>query len=267
MPYASNALDASRVYFQDDGGDGTPVVILGGFLDTVDLVRGSPIAQALHELSEEFRLVFVDHRGHGRSDKPRNAEAYAMPLRVADAIAVLDKLGIERAHFIGISWGGRLTFGIGEHAPERTRSLVIIGQQPYEIDPDGPLARVVAEALAASREQGIEALVQAFEAIAGRYHEPARAVYLASDAAAMRAAWSAVMAEGVVSENLASWNVRCLICVAADDVDFFDQARRAAEEIPNAEFVSIERTDHLGMDTARVDPVLPDVLRTLREMR
>lgn len=265
VPYARNALDASRVYFEDDGGEGTPVVILGGFLDTVDLVRGSPIAQALQELPEELRLVYVDHRGHGRSDKPHDAKAYAMLLRVADAVAVLDELGIERAHFIGISWGGRLTFGIGEHAPERVRSLVIVGQQPYAIDPDGPLTRVVGEALAASREQGIEALIEAFEAIAGHYPEPVRAVYLVSDATAMRAAWSAVMAEGGVSEDLASWNVRCLICVAADDVDFFDQARRAADEIPNAEFVSIEGTDHLGMDTALVDPVLPAVLRTLRE--
>ena len=45
--------------------------------------------------------------------------------------------------------------------------------------------------------------------------------------------------------------------MAADDVDFFDQARRAADEIPDAEFVSIEGIDHLGVDTARVDPVLP----------
>lgn len=267
VPYARNALDASRVYFEDDGGEGTPVVFLGGFLDTVDLVRGSPIAQALHELPEKFRLVFVDHRGHGRSDKPHDAEAYAMPLRVADVVAVLDELGIERAHFIGVSWGGRLTFGIGEHASERTRSLVIVGQQPYAIDPDGPLTRVVGEALAASREQGIEALVRAFEAIAGRYPESVRAVYLASDAAAMRAAWSAAMAEGSITENLGAWEVRCLICVAADDVDFIDQARRAADEIPNAEFLSIEGTDHLGMDTARVDPVLPAVLRTLRGTR
>jgi hypothetical protein len=73
------------------------------------------------------------------------------------------------------------------------------------------------------------------------------------------------MAEGAVTENLGSWDVRCLICVAADDVDFFDQARRAAEEIPNAEFVSIEKTDHLGMDAAPIDSVLPAVLRTLRE--
>jgi 3-oxoadipate enol-lactonase len=50
--------------------------------------------------------------------------AYATSLRVADAVAVLDELGIERAHFIGTSYGGRLGFGIGEHAPEPVLSLV-----------------------------------------------------------------------------------------------------------------------------------------------
>jgi len=72
------------------------------------------------------------------------------------------------------------------------------------------------------------------------------------------------MAEGAVSDDLGAWNVRCMICVAEDDVDFFDQARRAADEIPNAVFVSIGGTDHLGVDTAGVDPFLPAVLRTLR---
>ena len=265
MGSARNARDLGRVYFEDDGGEGTPVVILGGFLDPIELVRRAPIARALQELTDEFRLIYVDHRGHGRSDKPHEAEAYAMPLRVADVVAVLDELGIERAHFLGISWGGRLCFGIGEHAAERVRSLVIIGQQPYAIDPGGPLARVVGEALVASKERGIEALIEAFESIAGRYPDEVRSAYLACDAAAMRAAWIAAITEGAVGEDLGAWEVRCLICVAEDDADFFDQAKRAASEIPNAEFVSIRGTDHLGVDTARVDPVLPAVLRTLRE--
>jgi hypothetical protein len=72
---------------------------------------------------------------------------------------------------------------------------------------------------------------------------------------------------GDVGNDLGGWDVRCLICVAADDVDFFDQARRAADEIPKAAFVPIEATDHLGVDVARVDPILPAVLRTLRETR
>ena len=107
-----------------------------------------------------------------------------MPLVVADVAAVLDDLLIERAHFIGISWGGRLCFGIAEHAQARIRSMVILGQQPYAIDPEGPLARVVAAALDASRDQGIGALVEAFEEIAGRYPDAVRTAYLACDAAA-----------------------------------------------------------------------------------
>lgn len=264
MPFARNDLDAARVYFEDDGGDGVPVAILGGFLDPVDLVRGAPIARSLQELPDEFRLIYIDHRGHGRSDKPHADRAYVMPIRVGDVVAVLDDLGIERSHFIGISWGARLCFGIAEHAPERIRSLVTIGQQPYAIVPDGPLASIVSEALAASREQGIGALVEAFEAIAGRYPDAVRETYLACDAAAMRAAWRSAMDEGAVSEDLGSWDVRCLICVGQDDRDFFDQAERAAVEIRNAEFLPIGDTDHLGVDTAAIDPVLPAVLRILR---
>ncbi len=119
MSYASNALDGSRVYFEDDGGGGVATVLYGGILDSVDAVGDAPLAQALKGQPGEFRLIYVDHRGVGRSHKPTAVEAYAMPLRVADAVAVLDELGVERAHFIGASYGGRLGFGIGEHAPER----------------------------------------------------------------------------------------------------------------------------------------------------
>jgi pimeloyl-ACP methyl ester carboxylesterase len=264
MPHATNALDGRHIYFEDEGGHGAPVVIHGGFLDPIELVRTSPLARSLEPFREEFRLIFVDHRGHGRSDKPHDPAAYAMPVRVEDAISVLNRLGLDRANFVGTSWGGRLGFGIGEHAPERVRSLVVIGQQPYAIDPEGPLTRLVGTTLAQSRTEGIGPLVEAFESIVGRYPEPVRAIYLASDARAMRAAWSAAINEGAISHDLGVWGVRCLIVVAAEDVDFYEQARRAADEIPGADFLALEELDHLGVDTAKVDPVLPAVLRTLR---
>lgn len=263
MPYAVNARDASRVYFEDDLGDGAPVVLLGGFLDPVELVREAPIARSLAERADEFRLVVVDHRGHGLSDRPHDPSAYAMELRAA-VVAVVDELEIDRAHVVGISWGGRLGFGLVEHAAERVRSLTAIGQHPFAIDPSGPLAWLVGEALGSADERGIEPLVQAFESIVGRYPESVRAIYLASDALAMRAAWRAAMDEGAVSEHLASWRVPCLVCVAEDDRDFFEPARRAAEAIPTASFVVIPRTDHLGVDSASAEPVLPAVLRLLR---
>jgi pimeloyl-ACP methyl ester carboxylesterase len=267
MPYSRNALDGSQVYFEDDGGHGEAVALHGGILDSVDLVRASNIAQALKELpEEEFRLIYVDHRGHGRSDKPHEVESYAMALRVADAVAVLDELGIERAHFIGNSWGGRLGFGIGEHAPDRVLSLVIGGQQPYAIDSDGPLTHAVTQTLAESRREGsMEPFLQALESFAGaRFPEALRARGLDNDPVALEAAWSAALAEGAICDDLRAWQIRCLIYVGARDVDFHDQARRAASEIPNAEFISLGELKHVGAHYAQVDPLLPAVLRTLR---
>ena len=194
----------------------------------------------MHAQSGSASDEAVHHRGVGRSDKPHEVEAYAMPLRVADAVAVLDELGIERAHFIGNSWGGRLGFGIGEHAPERVLSLVIGGQQPYAIDPDGPLAHAATVTLAESRREGsMEPFVGMLEAFAGtRFPDVLRERWLENDPAAIEAAWSAAVAEGAISEDLGAWEVRCLIYLATGDVDFHDQAQQAADEIPNAEFIS-----------------------------
>jgi pimeloyl-ACP methyl ester carboxylesterase len=261
VSYARNALDGRRMYFEDVGGDGTPVVLHGGFLDAVEDVRESDIARALP--ADEFRLVCVDHRGLGRSDKPHDPEAYAMPIRAADAVAVLDELGIGRAHFVGTSWGGRHCFGIGEHAPERVRSLVIGGQQPYRW-PDSPLTRAVTDGLGAARTAGMEALIQALEAFWNvRFPEAQRRRWLDNDPAALEAAWAAALAEGPISEDLRSWQVPCLIFVGAADADFLDEARRAADEIPNAEFVSLEGRDHYGAHVGQ-DAVVTAVLRTLR---
>jgi pimeloyl-ACP methyl ester carboxylesterase len=91
MPYARNSIDGTRVHFEDDGGGGAPVVFFGGLVDSVQAVRVSPIAQALPV--DRFRLVYVDHRGVGRSDKPHEPAAHAIRLRVADAVSVLDAMG------------------------------------------------------------------------------------------------------------------------------------------------------------------------------
>ena len=70
-----------------------------------------------------------------------------------DAVAVLDALGIGRAHFLGSSWGARLGFALGEHAPERVLSLVLCGNQPYAWDLESPTAHAVAAAIAASKRE------------------------------------------------------------------------------------------------------------------
>jgi pimeloyl-ACP methyl ester carboxylesterase len=262
MPYARNSIDGKRVYFEDDGGSAAPVVFHGGLVDAVEAVRLSPIAQALP--ADRFRLVYVDHRGVGRSDKPHERAAYAMRLRVADAVGVLDAMGVQRAHFVGTSYGGRLCFGIGEHAPERVLSLVIGGQQPYRMDPDTALGRLITDSLAASRAgRTMKPFVDALERWAGApLPDDKRVLWLDNDPAAIEAASAAMLTEDDVAVNLRSWQFPCLLFVGAADVDFFGGAQRAAHEIPNAQFVSLAGMGHIGAHLEQ-NPVLTAVLSTL----
>jgi pimeloyl-ACP methyl ester carboxylesterase len=262
MPHSRNRLDGHHVYFEAEGGDGTPVVVHGGFLDSIADVRESSIAQALP--AEEFRRIYVDHRGLGLSDKPHDPAAYRMPVRVADAVGVLDELSVERAHFIGTSWGGRLGFGIGEYAPERVLSLVIGGQQPYEW-PDSPVTRAVTEGLVAARTKGTEGVIEALEAFWDvRFPDDRRARWVANDAAALEAAWSTALSEGPISGDLGAWQVPCLIFLGATDADFLEQAQRAAEEIPAAEFLALGNADHYAAHISQDELLLNAVLRILR---
>src|SRR5438132_6279228 len=105
MPYATNPSDGVRSYFEDWAGPGLPVIVYSGLADPLQGSQETGLAQALRR---EFRLVFADHRGHGRSDKPHAVQAYALATRVGDFTAVLDALTIPRAHVLGFSWGARL---------------------------------------------------------------------------------------------------------------------------------------------------------------
>jgi pimeloyl-ACP methyl ester carboxylesterase len=261
MPYATNPVDATRIYFEDTGGSGIPVVLHGGLLDCVDDVRESAIARGLP--SSEFRAVYVDHRGLGRSDKPHDPAAYAMPVRARDPAAVLDELGIDRAHFVGMSWGGRLGFGIGAHTPDRVRALVCSGQQPYAW-PDSPLTRAVTRGLDDSRHDAL-ALVEAFERFwQVRFPEAQRARWIDNDPRALQAMWTHVLAEGPVASDLTDWTVPCLIVMGSGDVDFLDQARRAAAEIPRAELLLLDEADHYAAHVSADDALIEAVLRTCR---
>jgi pimeloyl-ACP methyl ester carboxylesterase len=263
MPYAANGHDGVRVYFEDQGGDGAPVMLHDGFADSVRDLREWALAHALAR--EGYRVILADHRGHGRSDKPHDSAAYTMALRVTDAVAILDRLGIERAHFVGRSWGGRLCFGIGEHAPGRVQSLVIGGNQPYAW-PESAISRALGQALASARDQAsMEPLVRAFEALWDiEFGSPQRERLLDNDPFALHAAFTAAMAEGAISADLRRWRVPCLIFIGAADWDFLGGARRAVEEIPDAELLVLQAADHYAAHVSQDEVLIEAALRTLR---
>ena len=264
MAHATNPIDGRRIYYEDTGGEGSPVVLLGGFLDSVADALASNIAQALPR--GEFRLVAVDHRGLGQSDKPHDPTAYAMWLRVSDVLAVLDTIGIARAHVAGMSWGGRLAFGVGALAPGRVRSVVVLGQQPYAW-PDSPLTRAVTEGLVRSRTEGIEALIASLESAWGvTFPVDRRRRWLANDAAALDAAWTTALTEGAIADDLAAWRTPCLICIGSADADFYDLAQRAANEIPGGEFLPLAAADHYQAHVSEDEILRAGLLAFLRRV-
>ncbi|MFI1968489.1 alpha/beta hydrolase [Streptomyces cinnamoneus] len=116
MPHAKST-DGVRIAYQPRG-DGTPLVLLAGQANTHhwwDHVRDD--FQAAH------RTVTLDYRGTGESDKPD--EPYSIEGFAQDVVAVLDDLGVDRAHVYGTSMGGRVAQRLAARYPHRVRALVL----------------------------------------------------------------------------------------------------------------------------------------------
>ncbi|HET7312710.1 MAG TPA: alpha/beta fold hydrolase [Mycobacteriales bacterium] len=109
---------------------------------TVLLMPTWAIAHAQHwkfqvpVLARRHRVITMDGRGNGRSDRPRDPAAYTTDEYVADALAVLDETGTQRAVVLGVSLGGVRTARFAAQHPDRTLGAVMIGAAFHDLDPD-----------------------------------------------------------------------------------------------------------------------------------
>ncbi|MBA2632513.1 MAG: alpha/beta hydrolase [Chloroflexi bacterium] len=108
-------------------GAGPPLVLLHGLGTSSELWRVGGYTDALRDT---YQLVLIDSRGHGDSAKPTEISDYDMPNHAADVMAVLDKLAIDSAFYLGFSLGGATALVIAGRYPERTRAIVTIGTTP-----------------------------------------------------------------------------------------------------------------------------------------
>ena len=107
------------VHHQVDGPAGAPVLVLSGSLGSA-LEMWDP---QIPVLARHFRVVRYDLRGHGRSPVPPGP--YEIADLGEDLIALLDRLGVARAHLCGLSLGGMLSLWTAAHHPERVDRLVV----------------------------------------------------------------------------------------------------------------------------------------------
>jgi pimeloyl-ACP methyl ester carboxylesterase len=99
-------------------------------------------------LSNGYRVVALDHRGHGQSEKLYDPSLYSPALMAADVIRLMNKLGLERAHVMGYSMGARVTAVLAAHYGERLKSALMGGLGIHLVEGEG-LPPGIAEALEA----------------------------------------------------------------------------------------------------------------------
>lgn len=105
-------------------GSGPPVILLHGLLSNAKSWKRWGFVDAL---ADRYRVACVDSLGHGLSDKPSDATIYGLEGRARDVVAVMDDLGVEKAHVMGYSMGGWLSVGVAKYHPDRLSSLIVGG--------------------------------------------------------------------------------------------------------------------------------------------
>ncbi|WP_067710950.1 alpha/beta fold hydrolase [Nocardia yamanashiensis] len=129
-------IDGRTLSYLDFGGDGQPVLALHGHMSEAASFTGFAAS-----LSPEWRLIALDQRGHGHSDR---AADYSRRGYVDDIVALLDHLGLESAVVVGHSLGGINAYQLAAWFPERVRAFVDAdGAAALGLDGSNPLEFVL----------------------------------------------------------------------------------------------------------------------------
>ena len=130
-------MTAVEVAYTEDGPADAPVVVLSNSLGAT---RGMWDPQ-VPALAERYRVVAYDTRGHG--DSPSPAGPWSLDDLVDDVVALLDRLGVQRAHVAGLSLGGMTALRLAAREPARVDRLVALATSAKP-DPQGFLDRAAA---------------------------------------------------------------------------------------------------------------------------
>jgi len=115
-------------YTEHGQASGPPLVLLGSLGSTLDMWRPQ-----LAALGERWRLVLVDHRGHG--DSPVPPGPYTIGELAGDVLALMDKLALDQVTIVGLSLGGTIGMYLGSEAAERIDRLVLCSTSAGWPDP------------------------------------------------------------------------------------------------------------------------------------
>jgi pimeloyl-ACP methyl ester carboxylesterase len=111
-----------RIHYIEEG-SGVPIVLVHG--------RGNSVQEwitsgVMLNLTKDYRVIAMDFRGHGKSDKPHDPKQYGTEMAL-DIVRLLDHLGISKAHIVGYSMGANITSKLLTMHPERFLTATLGG--------------------------------------------------------------------------------------------------------------------------------------------
>ena len=237
-------------------GSGPPITLMHGMGDSIDNWVRMGYVDAL---KDELRLILIDARGFGESDKPHDPEAYTREAKVSDVVAVLDDLGIERAHYWGYSMGASNGWAMGMLRPDRLVSLVL-GGYPALPSPASERDRVKWESRAKLMRLGMDVYIAAMEMDRGPMPEENKRRLMANDGHAYAAQQLANITWGTPESAVRAMTVPALVYSGTHD-DYplpgnHEMAKHSASLAPNATFLPLPGFDHpqAFQDSATVIP-------------
>ena len=266
MPFVAN--QGEQIHY-DVEGNGEDLILAHGLTFSGEDWRELGYIQ---RLGQAFRVNMIDARGHGKSSKPHDPLSYSPQNRVKDVLAVLDDLGRYRAHYWGYSAGGVPGFCAAKFAPDRFKSVIIGGLDPYpdsrDIGDRSPPARKPISGL----PEGPNPVKTLFESggdawldfIENNIEVPPgmKARLRRNDFAALGALLrSPYRWRDEVGPELAAFPFSCLL-YAGEAEDSFRGMQNCAEEMPRAEFYPVPGSSHLDI-FADPDCIVPRVIRFL----
>jgi pimeloyl-ACP methyl ester carboxylesterase len=229
--FTHDGLDLS--YFDEGDPSGEPVLLIHGFASSATVNWVHP--GWLKTLGDAgYRVIAMDNRGHGASDKPLEAGAYHPSVMAEDSIALLDHLRIPEAHLFGYSMGARISVFAALAHPDRIRSLVLGGLGIGMTDGVGDWDPI-ADALLAPTVEEIT-------------HDRGRMFRLFADQTRSDKAALAACIHGsrdlVARADMGRIEAPTLIGVGTKD-DIAGSAQELADLMPNARALDIPGRDHM----------------------
>ena len=263
MPYANN--NGVKIYYEVEG-EGPPLVLGHGMI-----FNGKDwyICGYVAELKKDYRLIVLDARGHGQSDKPDEMGAYDYKTMAEDVIVIMNDLNMDKVHYFGYSMGAYIGFhGFARNYSSRLHSLILGGFSVYS---DEAIIQSLQNGLPISQSaivKGMQVYIPLIEQKGGTTNEADLQNYLSS--VNPRAMYNILkhIADSfndiVADEMLPKINLPCLTFSGEDDI-YPNALKKTASKMPNAKFISFSGLNHMTA-FARSDKVLPPVREFLAQV-